>query len=116
MKTILQVYIQSINSLLQRFDSDSLFTAKLVASLTLLLNAQAFLYFFGMYPIFESTDFIKHILFTLVLVVLFLAVHLATKGDPQAFDRANHLVKNKPYIVVSCWVWFACSLFVFPLL
>ena len=116
MNTILQIYIQSINSLLQRFDSDSLFTAKLIASLTLLLNVQVTLYMFDIYPVFESTHAIKYLFFGLIIAVLFAGIHLATESGTHAIKRANLLVKEKPYIAVLCWGWFAFSLFIFPLL
>ena len=116
MNTILQIYIQSINSLLQRFDSDSLFTAKLIASLTLLLNVQVTLYMFDIYPVFESTDAIEYLVFGLIIAVLFVGVHLATESGTHAIKRANFLVKEKPYIAVLCWGWFTFSMFIFPLL
>ncbi|WP_143165504.1 hypothetical protein [Ferrimonas marina] len=107
--TAIKVFDKDISKL----DIDSLFVAKLLVSLILVVNVQVVFVLCGLG---KSSNFIgiSSWLFHLAVIVLVMGIiHLVTKNKIQ--QSKEQPVAMSPFLRFTCWIWLICSLFVFPI-
>jgi len=98
---------------LSRFDSDSLFLAKLLVSLILVLNILVIWAFFEFDTASQIAGTSSFFLFFGIIALVTAAIHYCTKNMVQ--QSKNNQQALSPLSRFICWAWLFCSLFVFPI-
>ena len=113
MINLLVIAIKVFEKDLSRFNSDSLFVAKLLFSLILVVNIQVVLAFFEFGTVSDIAGTSSWFLFLGIIVLVTTIIHFCTKNT--ILQSKNNQQALSPLSRFICWGWFFCSLFVFPI-